>query len=86
MKFGSGLLSTALVFAGQSYALPAQAESSAPDVLDMRPIAIGDYEAAFGLRRRDSKPFSELDPASKSKFIYGSPGCKHILYLNYCKS
>ena len=86
MKFGLKLLSTALVFAGQSYALPAQAESSPPDVVDMRPIAIGDYEAAFGLRRRDSKPFSELDPASKSNFIYGSPGCKLKLYRYACES
>ena len=74
MRYSLGFISAALAFAGQTYALPAQAEPSVPDVFDMRPIALRDYESAFGLRRRDSKPFSELNPSEKANFIYGSPG------------
>lgn len=40
----------------------------------MRPISIGNYEAAIGLQRRASEDFSHLDLQTQSELIYGSPG------------
>lgn len=40
----------------------------------LRPISIGNYEAAIGLQRRSSEDFSNLDLQAQSELIYGSPG------------
>ena len=46
----------------------------ADDPLTLSPINIKDFEAAAGIQRRASEDFSDLDPATQARLIYGQPG------------
>lgn len=42
----------------------------------LSPINIKDFEAAAGIQRRVIEDFSDLDPATQARLIYGQPGGK----------
>lgn len=43
----------------------------------LSPIIIKDFEAADGIQRRADVDFSDLDPATQARLIYGQPGGKN---------
>ena len=62
-------------FVALSLSLPAYSFSHiADDPLTLLPINIRDFEAAAGIQRRASEDFSDLDPATQARLIYGQPG------------
>lgn len=62
-------------FVALSLGLPAYSLSRiADDPRTLSPINIRDFEAAAGIQRRASEDFSDLDPATQARLIYGRPG------------
>lgn len=62
-----------------SLGLPAYCLSHiADDPLTLSPINIRDFESTVGIQRRASEDFSDLDPATQARLIYGRPGGTYI--------
>ena len=67
-------LATALSILAPCFTYPTAQSPSAFKATKLRPIGIHDYEAALGLRRRDSEDFTDLDLQTQSQLIHGSLG------------
>ena len=46
--------------------------------ITLSPINIKDFEATVGIQRRADVDFSDLDPATQARLIYGQPGGKTV--------
>ncbi len=68
-------LAAVALFTAVYHARPLLSTSSPVDEsINLRPINIRSYESAMGLHRREEAKFSELDPQTQARLIWGRPG------------